>query len=118
MNIKKYIMYNIIFSIFCLIFGFIYELYSHNVYSIYMGLSFIIPLLLAILLFIVYKLNIKLNIKSIILLNLLMITITMYSIVKGILDIYGTSNSLINIYLYSSIILVILSITFNFKREY
>lgn len=99
LDIKKQSIYFLILSIIVLIFSLIYELFSHNVYSVFMEYSFVIPLLNSLILFIIYKLNKNINKISNVLFNLSVITLTIYSIVRGIFEIYGTTNSLINIYL-------------------
>lgn len=43
-EIKKYLF----FSVFCLIFGIIYEIFSHQVYSIFMICAFCVPLVLGV----------------------------------------------------------------------
>ena len=107
LDIKKDIKFYLIFTLSVLLFGQIYELFSHNVYSDYMIFAFIIPLILGI----IYLVFNKLIIKEIY--NAGIITLVVGSIVKGILDIYGTTNDLIYIYLIG-IVLIILSL---FKKQ-
>ena len=71
-----------IISIFFLIFGVVYEAFSHNVFSNYMMWAFLIPLFLG---FVPYM-------------------------ILCILEIYGTTNVLMNVYLPVSITLLVLSI--------
>ena len=104
LDIKKDIKFYSIFTIFTLIFGIIYELFSHQVYSNYMIYAFIIPLLLGII-YIIFKELINKDIYK-----LSVITFTIGSILKGILDIYGTTNNLIYVYLIVGIILLLLSL--------
>ena len=77
-----------------------------------MILSFIFPLTILI------ETNIlkNINIKSHTLLKSSIITFTLGFIIKGILDIYGTTNSLLSLYLIFGIILFILSIFFYVKK--
>lgn len=105
-QIKKYL----IFTLFCLVFGIIYEMFSHNVYSPYMYLAFIIPLIGLLISFILYIFKIKIYKLSNKFFNYSLITLTVGSLVKGALDIYGTTNKLINIYLITSIVFLFLSL--------
>ena len=109
--IKKEIIKYLYMSIFCGIFGLIYEHFSHNVYSGFMLFSFLIPLISTILCFIMYKS--KGRIHNRVNNNLLFastITLTLGSLVKGVLDIYGTTNKLVIIYLYLGIGLLIINL--------
>ena len=110
-QIKKYFIMSIITGIISLI----YELFSHGVYSNYMLLCFLIPLLLGSFMYyiinshkkrFVYVLPSKIYNSSI-------ITLLLYSFVRGVLDIYGTTNDILNIYPYITIILIITSIVLN-----
>ena len=116
-NITKREMYkHFIVSIFFLIFGFIYEIFSHEVYSMYMIYAFIIPLVFGFTLYLViYKmeLNKYLNELGMKLYDLSLITFTIGSIMKGVLEIYGTTNKLVSIYLKVGIILMIVSFLLN-----
>lgn len=66
-----------------------------------MTYAFVIPLLLGIIP--------NLKVKTNKLYNASVITLIVYSLLKGFLEIYGTTNNLISIYLYISIILLIVS---------
>ena len=91
----------IIITLVTLVFSSIYNLFSHGVHSIYMTYAFVIPLLLGIIP--------NLKVKTNKLYNASVITLIVYSLLKGFLEIYGTTNNLISIYLYISIILLIVS---------
>lgn len=94
-------------------FGFIYELFSHGVYSNYMMFAFLIPFLLGSILFLVIgKLNLRVSNLSLNFYHSFVSTLTLGCIMKGFLDIYGTTNSLLNVYIYVSILLLILSVVF------
>ena len=112
LDIKKEQIRFYIYTIFCILFTIIYQQFSHGVISIYMILSFIFPLTILI------ETNIlkNINIKSHTLLKSSIITFTLGFIIKGILDIYGTTNSLLSLYLIFGIILFILSIFFYIKK--
>ena len=106
-NLKKYI----IFTLFTLLFGIIYEQFSFGVTSYYMLFGFCIPLILGIIPSTVF---LELNIKkpdqfTFSIYNKAVITLTIGSLLKGALDIYGTTNKLIIIYPIVGIILLITS---------
>lgn len=111
---KRYIFY----SLFCFVFGLIYEQFSHGVYSYYMIYAFFIPLIMGFIgSLLIYILKLKINNVSFSLYNLSILTLTLGSFVKGALDIYGTTNSLVIIYLYSGIVLFLLSIMLYIKGK-
>jgi len=94
----------LILTIITFIFAQVYNLFSHNVYSIFMTYAFIIPLVFG---FIPNLLKLKTNKYY----NASIITLTIYSLMRGFLEIYGTTNSLINVYLYVGITLLLLSVS-------
>lgn len=86
---------------FCVIFSAVYEHYSHEVYSAYMIYSFAFPLFGGTLPFIIisiYRPELSPDRASLNLYNAGIATLTIGSIMKGVLEIYGTTNDLINIY--------------------
>lgn len=110
-DLKKQTKNYIFFSIFCLIFGIIYECFSFGVYSKFMMFAFLIPLIFGVAItYILNKKNIKINAISNNLYNSSVITFTVYSIIQGILEIYGTTNMLSIIYIASGVLLLIASI--------
>lgn len=104
-DIKKEKYSFLIFSIFLLVFGIVYEHFSHGVYSIYMCFAFLIPLILGYGSKIVMKRH---YIMSNTIYDLGVITITFGSIFKGVLDIYGTTNKLLLVYPYVGFSMVII----------
>nr|WP_315050911.1 hypothetical protein [uncultured Lachnoanaerobaculum sp.] len=98
-------------SIFVFIFGQIYEYFSHGVYSSYMMIAFLIPF---IGLFIPSLLN-NLILKRKITDNVTLpwkcgiATLTVGSIYKGILEIYGTSGTFEHVYLIIGSLLCIIA---------
>ena len=101
-------------TLFILLFSIIYESFSHGVYSAYMTFAFLFPLI-GCFIFIIFK-NISYLSSNFI--NISIITFTLYSIIHGVLDIYGTTNKLINVYLYLGIIaLVVTFISFFIKKK-
>ena len=96
-------------SILVLVFSIIYEYFSHGVYSTYMIGAFLIPFLFGVLGSSLFKniSNISMNLY-----HSWIATFTIFCIAKGFLEIYGTTNSLINVYLILSGVLFISFIIF------
>lgn len=107
LDTKKEIKYYTLLSISTLIFGIIYEIFSHNVYSNYMMFAFIIPLILGIIQILFRDILNNYIYKSAV------ITLTIGSIINGVLEIYGTTNDLVYVYFLVGIILIIISIIKN-----
>ena len=105
------------FSVFVLIFGIIYEMFSHGVISCYMIFAFLIPLInfLVNTIFINNKINVNKLSKN--LFSMSICSFTFLSIIKGVLDIYGTTNNLIFIYLIVGLILLVASIILFIKTK-
>ena len=88
-------------TLFCILFGWVYEMYSFGVYSNYMIYAFIFPLIGGIIFWLLIGTS-----KKIIYINKILInshsasiaTFTFGFIFKGVLDIYGTTSNLCNIY--------------------
>lgn len=85
-----------------LVFGLIYEQFSHEVYSFYMMYAFIIPII-GLLLIRLIKIDSEIFDMGI-------VTITIFSILKGVFEIIGITNKYVIIYLIVGIILIIMSI--------
>ena len=111
--VKRSVMYFCI-SMFCAVFGGIYEIFSHGVYSNYMMYAFLFPLIGGTLYnLILYSLRLRLQRGlSLIFYNTGIAALTIGSIVRGILDIYGTDNILANVYRYAGVVFVFLGIVF------
>ena len=101
LDIRKRYLY---FSMFLIIFSVIYEYFSHGVYSIYMIGSFVIPLVFG---FIIGRVSSIINVSYY---NYGIIMISVGSVLKGVLEIYGTTNRLVYIYLIGGICLVIIGV--------
>ena len=113
---KKEMIKYLFISIFFLIFSIVYESFSHDVYSNYMMYAFVIPLILGTLIYgiiYIFELNKSFNEFGMKLYNSSIITFTLGSIMKGVLEIYGTTNKLTIIYLIIGIITLIISIIIN-----
>ena len=111
--VKRSFMYFCI-SMFCAVFGGIYEIFSHGVYSNYMMYAFLFPLIGGTLYnLILYSLRLRLQRGlSLIFYNTGIAALTIGSIVRGILDIYGTDNILANVYRYAGVVFVFLGVVF------
>ena len=107
----------LIFTIFTFAFGIIYEQFSHGVYSKYMMYAFTIPLLGLIASYLLKRLKRDISKISLDLLDMSIATFTFGSIVKGVLEIYGTSNQYVNLYLYAGIIMAVLSVLSMLKKK-
>lgn len=114
LKIKKYL----ILSLVIFVFGIIYEYFSHGVYSIYMMGAFVIPLIGGVLVNVLIK---NLNLSKVISERTLdlrdcgVITLMIASIILGVVEIYGTTNYLINfLFIVSGIILTITLISLKY----
>ena len=105
---KKQIRY-LGYTIFTILFSAIYEAFSFGVNSYHMIYAFIYPLIGLIINYLLYKKNQKEDIR-ITLFDMSILTFTLRSIILGILEIYGTTNSLTIYFTYSGIILLSLSV--------
>lgn len=111
LDIKRTIIKYIFFTIFILVFGQIYEHFSFGVISNYMIYAFLIPLILGLLInTIIYFTKIVPSKMGSCLYNKGIITLTVGSILRGVLDIYGTTNMYLKIYLYAGVLLIIAGI--------
>lgn len=110
---KKTVFVYLLISLFCILFGAIYEHFSHEVYSGYMIYAFAFPLVGGTLPFLAMDLFHWKKYPSAIATNLYhsgIATLTVGSIIQGVLEIYGTTNSLCGIYWIVGGILVIMGI--------
>ncbi len=110
-NIKKYRHNSFIYTIVTMIVSFIYELFSHGIFSSYLIFAFIFPFISLVFYEILYKRKDK-NFCLIFsrLFNLSMLTFTILFIMLGVLEIYGTTNDLIYVYLVLGLFLLVISI--------
>ena len=96
----------LIVAVFCLVFGIVYEVFSHGVISKHMVLAFLIPLLGGALpFFLVGKLAVKLHPFGIAkkLYNSGIAIFTVWCVMKGVLVIYGTTNHLLVYYVVAGV---------------
>lgn len=88
-------------ALFCAIFGAVYEVLSHGVYSGFMLYAFVIPLLGGAAVFLAVALLRKAPLPGKVLRQLYgagIAAFTVGCIMRGVLDIYGTSNALVAVY--------------------
>lgn len=113
-------------SLFCVLFGAVYEHFSHEVYSYYMIYAFAFPLVCGTLPLYALALGKIKCLPGRLTLNLYnagIAAFTVGSIFKGVLDIYGTTNALLNVYWYLGTalcgagILLYLFRIINFKKK-
>ena len=91
----------LIVSLFCALFGAVYEVFSHGVYSFYMIYAFGFPLAGGALPFLLLSFSGTPKYPPGLSRNLYhsgIATLTVGSLVRGVLDIYGTTNALSNGY--------------------
>lgn len=94
----------LLISIFCALFGAIYELFAHQVYSYFMIYAFAFPMLGGAIPFLVLAWNGSWRMPGIVSRQLYhsgIAALTVGSILQGVLDIYGTTNHLILAYWYA-----------------
>ncbi len=112
-RIRKTAFVYLLVSLFCVLFGAVYESYSHEVYSYYMIYAFVFPLAGGTLIFSVLSfanINRYPNAVSRKLYHSGIAALTVGSLVRGVLDIYGTTNTLAKYYWYVGFILIGVSI--------
>lgn len=103
----------LLIALFCLLFGVIYEHFSHEVYSNYMIYAFAFPLVGGTIPFLTLSLA-KVHPTPGCFCSKLyhcgIATLTVGSIIEGVLDIYGTTNSLTTVYWLVGFLLIITAI--------
>lgn len=99
-HIDKTAFVYLLVSLFCVLFGAVYEHYSHEVYSGYMIYAFVFPLAGGVLPFALISRygrrvpgRLSLNLY-----NAGIAALTVGSIMKGVMEIYGTTNGILQIY--------------------
>ena len=103
----------IIITLICILFAMIYESFSHGVISNFMIYSFSIPLVFGVVVSYVLcylkitKTPTEIENKTY---NAAIATFTIGSIIEGVLQIYGTTNSKVYVYLVVGIMLLVFSI--------
>ena len=98
-ELKKQLRYQFFASVFLAVFGGVYELFSHGVYSAWMVFAFAVPLLLGVIPY--AALLIGKQAPGQVFLNLWnagIAALSVGSVFQGVLEIYGTTNSLVIVY--------------------
>ena len=120
-------LYILLTAVFCAVFGAVYEVFSHGVYSHFMTYAFIIPLVLGTLPFVIISLRLEMlqnyeekenRIDRIRVPNIKFwvsgtIVLTVGCMLQGVLIIFGTTNRLMIVYQVSGVILLILGLIFS-----
>lgn len=109
--LKNHMLYNLAGTLFLVLFGAVYEMFSHGVYSFFMIYAFVIPLLFGVVMYIVML--IKGKYPGRLFLNLWNSAIAAFSVgsvFQGVLEIYGTTNALVLVYPIAGGVLAILSL--------
>lgn len=104
----------LLISLFCALFGAVYEVFSHEVYSFYMLYAFAFPLAGGTFPFLAISLFRK-RYPEIVARNVYhsgIATLTVGSIIRGVLEIYGTTNRLTGLYWSVGFILLVVGIIF------
>jgi len=100
----------LLISLFCILFGAVYELFSHEVYSFYMIYAFVFPLAGGTLPYLFLFISRPRRYPSAFSRNTYnagIATLTVGSIMNGVLEIYGTTNVLADIYWFAGIPLIL-----------
>lgn len=111
-SLKKWEFTFLLASVFCALFGAVYEKFSHGVYSNFMLYAFAIPLVggtLTAFLLDFFSQRIMPGKTSFFLYSAGIATLTVGSIFEGVLEIYGTTNRLAVLYLLVGLGLILLS---------
>ena len=109
--LKKHLVFNLAGTLFLVLFGAVYEAFSHGVYSYFMLYAFTVPLVLGVTLYTILMMTGKH--PSRVFLNLWNSAIAAFSagsVFQGVLEIYGTTNPLVIVYPIAGCILAVLSI--------
>ena len=111
----------IIITLICILFAMIYESFSRGVISNFMIYLFSIPLVFGVVVsYVLFYLKItktptEIENKTY---NAAIATFTIGSIIEGVLQIYGTTNSKVYVYLVVGIILLVFSIgSYLFRKD-
>ena len=113
-ELKKNLLYSTVWTAFLALFGAIYELFSHDVYSYYMIYAFGIPLVMGVLPYETMLISGKYPGRLFYnFWNTAIATLSIGCLFSGVLSIYGTTNSLIIVYPIAGVILIIMGLVAN-----
>ena len=103
-------------SVFIAIAAAVYGLFSHGVYSYFMIYAFMIPLLGGALPHLIAAMKgIEINARDTQL--AIIVTLTVGSVLKGVLDIYGTTNRLLIVYPVAAVLVLAAALAAMIKRS-
>ncbi len=109
--LKRWQLTYLLISLFCLLFGGVYERYSHGVYSYFMLYAFVVPLVAGTLLSHLLELFCRRRMPgrlAVLLYNFGIATLTVGCIFQGVLEIYGTTNRLMAAYWVAGVALLLI----------
>lgn len=106
-SLKRNLLGNITATVLLALFGAVYELFSHGVYSYFMIYAFAIPLILGVLTYALFLIFRKYPKRAAVnLWNSGIAALSAGCVFRGVLEIYGTANSLSVIYPVSGLLLL------------
>ena len=98
-SLKRNLLGNIAGTAFLALFGAVYELFSHEVYSYFMIYAFAVPLMLGVLPYTLLLISRKVPGRAALnLWNSGIAALSVGCVFRGVLEIYGTTNSLCVVY--------------------
>ena len=106
-SLKRNLLGNIAGTVFLAFFGAVYELFSHEVYSYFMIYAFAVPLMLGVMPYALLLISRKVPGRAALnLWNSGIAALSVGCVFRGVLEIYGTTNSLSVIYPVSGLLLL------------
>ena len=106
-SLKRNLLGNIAGTVFLALFGAVYELFSHEVYSYFMIYGFAVPLMLGVMPYALLLISRKVPGRAALnLWNSGIATLSVGCVFRGVLEIYGTTNSFSVIYPVSGLLLL------------
>ncbi len=109
----------LLISLFCVLFGAVYEVFSHDVFSFWMNYAFVVPLVGGTLPFLALSVRARGNYPAPVARNLYhagIAALTVGCIFTGVLEIFGTTNALVKIYWLAGVPLVLLGLACHLAR--
>lgn len=107
-RIQPHLVCNLAGTVFLALFGAVYEMFSHGVYSYFMIYAFAFPLVMGVVPYTIMLLkNVRPERLPLLLWNSAIATFATGSLFYGVLQIYGTTNSLIVVYPIAGLALAI-----------
>lgn len=109
----------LLITLFCILFGAVYEYFGRGVWSYFMIYNFVFPLVFGVLVFFIIGLKgVRLypNAASALCYHGFIASLTLGFIMKGVLDIYGTTNHLLYVYFVLGGLLFIAALVLYFAK--